>query len=607
MKKVLSLVLTAVLVLACVTPALAASFSDVDSNYSWAQEAIDSLSEQEIITGYEDGTFKPGKSITRQESIALFSRSLGASQEVNASIVNLAYGIYEADIAGCEDSYAAKPGAYMIYRKVLTADEVKEYLLAENRDLELKRYEAATLIAKALGADAWLASNTAYIVEFDDKDDIPARALGYVYYATELGIMNGMGDNLFGPNETVTRAQIAVMIQRILNTMEFTYLRGMISSVDTLMNNLSIKTDAGEIEKFGIGNSSAIYLDGSKVALTDLEVGMECVFTFSRSALYQIDAITYEGDEVVVGAYRGKTTTNAGTTITLAEVNVDAPTTNKYKLAANAVIEYDGEAASLTDINTGDFVVLTISGGLGVSVSAGPKEAKISSVVIEDIQTSANGVELTVTTKEGDTVVYTLANDVTLHRNNVKTELSALAIGDTAQLTLTYGLVTGIMAMGKEKNTEGTIEEIIISQNTSYITITKNGSSSKLALARDCDITLQGENADIYDLRLGAYVKLTVSSETVTAIASEAVSQALTVTGTIKTINASYGLVLVECEGVGGDKFEKQLFLGSTTKILDSQSGKLLTIKNLRAGNVITAAGTEKLGVYEVSSLMVLQ
>ena len=607
MKKVLSLVLTAVLVLACVTPAFAIGFSDVDNNYSWAQDAIASLSEQEIITGYEDGTFKPGKSITRQEAIALFSRSLGASQDVNASIVDLSYGIYEADIVGCEDSYAAKQGAYMIYRKVLTAAEVKEYLLAENRNLELKRYEAATLIAKALGADAWLAANTSYIVEFADKDDIPARALGYVYYATELGIMNGMGDNMFGPNETVTRAQIAVMIQRILNTMEFTYLRGMISSVDTLMNNLSIKTDAGEVEKFGIGNSGAIYLDGNKVALTDLEVGMECVFTFSRDALYQIDAITYEGDEVVVGAYRGKTTTNAGTTITLAEVHVDAPTTNKYKLAANVVIEYEGEAASLTDIGTGDFVVLTISGGLGVSVSASPKEAKISSVVIEDIQTSANGVELTVSTKEGDTVVYTLANDVTLHRNNVKAEPSALAIGDTAQLTLTYGMVTGIMAMGKEKNTEGTIEEITISQNTSYITIAKGGSKSKLALARDCDITLQGEKADIYDLRLGAYVKLTLSSETVTAIASEAVSQSLTVTGTIKTINTSYGLVLVECEGVGGDKFEKQLFLGSTTKILDSQSGKLLAIKNLKVGNVITAAGTEKLGVYEVSSLMVLQ
>lgn len=606
MKKILSLVLTAVFVLASVCSVFAADFSDVDSNYSWAQDAIDSLSEQGIITGYEDGTFQPGKSITRQEAIALFSRAMGASEDVNESIVNLAYGIYEMEIEGCVDSFAAKQGAYLIYRKVLTAGEVQGYLLPENRNLELKRYEAATLIAKALGADAWLASNAEYAVEFSDKDDIPARALGYVYYATALNIMNGMGDNMFGPNETVTRAQIAVMIQRILDTMEFTYLRGMISSVDTLMNNLTIKTDDGGVEKFGTGNFGAIYLDGNKVSLTDLEVGMECVFTFSKGALYQVDAITYEGEEVVAGAYRGKTTTNAGTTISLADVNVEDPQISKYKLAASVVVEYEGESATLNDIKTGDYVKLSISGGLGVSLVAEAKEQTVSSVAIEDIQASSDGVVITVT-KDEEIFSYTLADDVTLQRNGAKTELSELAIGDDAQLTLTYGLVTRIMATGKQKTTEGTIEEITISQNTSYITITKGGVKSKFALARDCEVSLQGAAADIYDLRLGAYVELTVTSETVTKIESDAVSEALTVTGTIKTINTSYGLLVISCEGAGGETIDKQLFLGSSSKILDSKTGKLLTIKNLKVGNVITAAGTEKLGVYEVSSLMVLQ
>lgn len=607
MKKVLSLILTAMVMLSFATTAFAGTFSDVDSNYAWAEEAIENLSEKGIVTGYEDGTFMPGKSITRQEAIALFSRSLGASEDVNEPIMNLAYGIYEADIAGCEDSYAAKQGAYLIYRKVLTAAEVKEYLLKDNRNLELKRYEAATLIAKALGADAWLASNSDFEVEFEDADEIPARAIGYVYYATALGIMNGMGNNQFGPNETVTRAQIAVMIQRILNTMDFTYLRGMISNVDTLMNSLSIKTDSGEVEKFGTGNSSAIYLDGNKVALTDLEVGMECVFIFSKDALYQIDAITYEGEEIVSGAYRGKTTTNAGTTITLADVNVENPDIKKYKLAANAVVEYEGEAASLNDIKNGAYMIIKISGGLGISVSAEAKEKTISSVTVSDITTSSYGVVISVVDKNNQETSYTLADDVVFQRNNKKAELSALAIGDDAQLTTTYGLVTGIMAVGKQKSTEGTIEEITISQNTSYITIVKSGATSKFALARDCEVSLMGESADIYDLRLGSYVKLTVSSETVTAIESEAVSESLTVTGTIKTINTSYGLVMVAYEGKGGDTLEKQLFLSDSTKILDSRSGKMLTIKNLKVGNVITAAGTDKLGVYEVSSLMVLQ
>lgn len=606
MKKVLSMVLALVLALSTASIALAADFPDVNSNYSWAQEAINSLSESGVITGYDDGTFKPGNSITRQEAITLFSKALGASEPVNETIVNLAYGLYEADLSECEDSYAVKQGAYLIYRKVFTVDEVKEYLLKDNRDMELKRYEAATLIAKALGADPWLKTNPEYEVTFADTDDIPAMALGYVYYATELGIMNGMGDNKFGPNETVTRAQVAVMIQRILDTMEFEYIHGMISSVDTLMNNLSIRTDDGETLKFGVGNSSAIFLDGTKVTLTDLEVGMECVFTFSKESLYQIDAVTYEGEETIKGAFRGSQTTNSGTTVRIADLSQEDQPVTSYKLASNVVVEYEGGSGSITDVKTGDYVTLVISGGLGVSLSAESKTKTVSSVVIKNIDTSSNGVVITVTKDEED-FDYVLADDATITRNNATVTFSDLAIGDTASLTLEYGEIKNIMAMGKSRSLEGTIDEITISNTTSYITISSGGTKSTYPVARDCTVTLEGEEASVYDLRLGSYVKLELSSDTVTEIQSDAVSESLTITGTIKTINTSYGLVVITYEQPNGETAEKQLFLKDSTKILDSATGKLLTIRNLSVGNVITAAGAEKLGIYEVSSLMVLQ
>ncbi|MBQ7792010.1 MAG: hypothetical protein IJ367_00755, partial [Clostridia bacterium] len=253
------------------------------------------------------------------------------------------------------------------------------------------------------------------------------------------------------------------------------------------------------------------------------------------------------------------------------------------------------------------YVTLKMSGGLGVALNGEATTQSVPSVVIKDINTSSDGVSLTVEDKSGNLATYAMAESATFQRNGAKATFNDLAIGDDADLTLTYGLVTRVMAVGKQKNTEGTVTEITISQNTSYITISKNGSSSKFALSRDCEITLQDEEATLYDLRLGAYVKLTVSSETVVKIASEAVSEDLTVTGTITTINPAYGLVMIAYENANGDTAEKQLFLKDSTKILDSKSGKLLNIKNLSVGNIITAAGTEKLGVYEVSSLMVLQ
>ena len=271
------------------------------------------------------------------------------------------------------------------------------------------------------------------------------------------------------------------------------------------------------------------------------------------------------------------------------------------------VIKINGGSGAITDIKNGDYVTIKMSGGLGVSLSAEPKTRKISSVKIENIDTSSNGVVITVLTSDEESVEYTLADNATITRNGKKADFSELAIGDNAELTLDYGEISDIMATGKAKSIEGTIDEITVSSSTSYITISSGGNKSKYPMARDCTITIEGKEATIYDLKLGSYVKLEVSSETVTEIASEAASEALTVTGTIKTINTSYGLVVITYEGLNGQELEKQLFLKDSTKILDTKSGKLLTIKNLNVGNVITAAGTEKLGVYEVSSLMVLQ
>ncbi len=610
MKKVLSLLLVVSMLFSMVTVASAAKFSDVDSNYSWAQEAIETLSEDKVITGYEDGTFKPGKSITRQEAIALFSRALGASAETNEAIINFAYGIYEAELEDCADSYAVKQGAYLVYRKVLTIDEVIDYLSPNKRDVSLKRYEAATLIAKALGADAWLKNNEGVDTKlsYADVNDIPAKFVDYVFYTTTLGIMGDMGNNKFGPNEDVTRAQIAVMIKRIADMMEFEYVGGVVATVDTLKNSLTVKTADGETVKFAVSNSDAVYIDANRVSLTDIEAGMEIAMILSKGVLYQIDAISYTEDDSFSGAYKGQVTDNSGTTIKIADIAKDGSPVSNFKLASNAVIFINGEAAEdLKSVATGDYVTVQISGGLVVRFTSQAKEETLSGLKITHIDgASSNGVTIAVEDKNGDETEYIVNDDVNVIKNSTTSAMTDLVVGDTVILTLEYGIIKSIKATGVTKTLEGTIEEITISNATSYITISKDGSKTKYIMSRNCAVTLEGEEVSVYDLRLGAYVKLKTESETVVSISSEAVSSALQVTGTIKTINTSYNLLVVEIESAGGTT-EKQLFLKDTAKIIDSTTGKTLTIKGLKVGNIITAAGTEKLGVYEVNTLMVLQ
>ena len=606
MKKVLSLILAVIMLVSCTAMVSAVNFPDVDNNYSWAEEAIGALSESGIITGYDDGTFKPGKDITRQEAITLFSKALGASEDANAKFIDLAYGIYATDLADSEGSYAVKQGAYMIYKKILDADEVNSYLSEENRNITLKRFEAATLIAKALGADPWLKANPEFELAFKDADEISEEAKGYVYYATALGIMNGMSEDTFGPDVAVTRAQIAVMIKRILDTMEFTYTGGLISEADPISNTLTVKNDDGVNEIYTVSVKDVIFLDGAKVTIDDLEAGMGCTITFSGDTIYQIDAVTFEGEEVVSGMYKGSQSSSSGTIIKIADITKEGYPVTSYTVASNAVIEFEGEPANFTKLTVGDFVSAKISGGLVTVVSAEDETQEMASAKIQNIVVSGEGVIITLLTKTGETVDYALAPNAVITRNSSKVTYNELAIGDSASLVLTYRQISSIKAVGRATSAAGTIQEITISNETSYITISKDGKKEKYAMARDCDITIEEKESSVYDLRLGSYVSLKLSSETVTAISSEAATQSLTVSGVVKMVNKEHGVVTITYE-VNGKELEKQLQVGDSTKILNAQTGKSMTVRNIAVGNNVTAAGTEKLGVYEVATMMVFQ
>mgnify|MGYP003292733765 CR=1 FL=1 len=278
--------------------------------------------------------------------------------------------------------------------------------------------------------------------------------------------------------------------------------------------------------------------------------------------LYEIDAISVAEDAAISGAYKGQTTNNSGTTIKIADITQEGSPVTSYKLASGVEIVVKGEVVDeITAVKIGDFVSVELSGGLVVRITAQPKSTSVSGVKVTEINTAGdNGVEVTVIDEEEIVSKYILADDATITRNANTAALTDLVVGDTVTLTLEYGIIKVIRATGLEKKLEGTIEEITISNATSYITISKDGSKTKYIMSRNCDVTLEGEKVTVYDLRLGAYVKLKTESDTVIKISSEAVESALQVTGKIKTINVAYNLLVLEIESATGTT-EKQLFL----------------------------------------------
>ncbi len=86
MKKVLSLVLVIAMVLSSMSFAFAAKFEDIaDTDY---EKAIETLTALGIVTGYEDGTYRPEKVVTRAEMAKLLVEALGYGDLVAGSKSN---------------------------------------------------------------------------------------------------------------------------------------------------------------------------------------------------------------------------------------------------------------------------------------------------------------------------------------------------------------------------------------------------------------------------------------------------------------------------------------------------------------------------------------
>ena len=602
-KKGLSLFLSLLLAVSVTCSAFAA-FPDVTSSYDWAKDAIDTLVNNKIVEGYPDGTFKPGNNITKQEAITLFARTMGSSASTNSPVVAVAYDNAKSVLAKY-DSYALENAAYLMYKKVLTEDDLSTYLSSANKDKPLKRYEAATLIAKCLGGDVWLKSNPEINVTFTDSADIPSSALGYVHYATELGIIQGMDHNTFVPMGDVTRAQISVMLQRFLSLMQFTYEKGMIANVDTTNSTVSIKKSDGESIAYNIGKGIAIMIDGEQSPLNSLSVGMEAVITYSEGDLYSIDAVSFKSDDSLEGVYRGKTTTSTSATVKISGIDESASDAQTYSLADDVVVRYKGGSGSLADFSVGDYVSVELKNGKIVTISGEPKTTTISGAVIESIEFDPE-VVIKVRTKDNEVMTLDFKNGATIKKNNAISAFTALAVGDKVEITLEYRKVASLSATGASKDVEGTIEEITVSKTASSLKIKKGDTVNTYSLNRDATITLDGAAATVYDLRLGYSVKVTTSSSSITAIEVKSVSAPMQITGTITVVNTAYGMVKVSSTDANGNVTEEQIFIKDTAKILDSNDNQVKKMKDLEVGMNITVAGSVNLGIFEATSVMIL-
>ena len=102
------------------------------------------MSENNIIMGYEDGTFRPERSVSKAEALVLMSRIVGFTQESSSPYVAVATQTYSDLLSRYSTPYKSEV-SYLLYRGVLSNSDVAKYVGNDVASQPLKRYEAAIL------------------------------------------------------------------------------------------------------------------------------------------------------------------------------------------------------------------------------------------------------------------------------------------------------------------------------------------------------------------------------------------------------------------------------------------------------------------------------
>lgn len=172
------------------------TLTDMDSA-EWAREAVWALAKRGIVSGYDDGTFRPNNGVKREEFVKMLSSAIGMSDGARCSFDDVP-----------ESAWYYPAVAFCTEKKIVNG-------ISENKfgtGMEITRQDMATIVYRAaVSADKNLSSVREYKA-FDDESSIGTYALEAVKTLYGAGKLNGVSGSMFLPNNTCTRAQVAKII-----------------------------------------------------------------------------------------------------------------------------------------------------------------------------------------------------------------------------------------------------------------------------------------------------------------------------------------------------------------------------------------------------------
>lgn len=198
-KKPIAFVCAAALLLSP-TGALGASPSDfVDFPNDWSTGAMTAAVDNGLLGGVGDGRIAPQGEVTRAQMAAIINRAFGAEKQASLSSYS--------DVAA--DAWYAVDMAKAV--QMGTFSGTGNGLLEPDR--AITREEAFSVLARAFALEA---GDDSSLASFSDGAQVSSWAKGSVSAMVAAGYVNGSDGNRLNPQQTITRAEFAAVMSKIV-------------------------------------------------------------------------------------------------------------------------------------------------------------------------------------------------------------------------------------------------------------------------------------------------------------------------------------------------------------------------------------------------------
>lgn len=177
--------------------AWASSFNDVPDN-SWYTGSVEWANDMGALTGYDNGEFGPNDGLTRSQAAVILYRYLGDGQQVEDQD--------KTDVD--QTAYYAPAVNWAVKNHVMNGYSGSTSFGPNDT---LTREQAAVVLANAANADTNV-SDAAYN-KLENTNQTHDWAKPSLVWAVNKGVIHGVGNVDLEPRATVTRAQMATMLQ----------------------------------------------------------------------------------------------------------------------------------------------------------------------------------------------------------------------------------------------------------------------------------------------------------------------------------------------------------------------------------------------------------